>query len=128
MNISIYNQLYNILIFFIIGIVIGILFDIFRILRKTFKTPDIVTIIEDILFWILVGIIIIFSIFKFNNGILRSYIFVGLIIGFIIYMLTISKYLMKISVKILLTIKNIIYFPFRKINLFYKKIHQNIRK
>ena len=53
------NQTYLFIIFTIVGIIIGILFDIFRILRKSFKTKDIVTHIEDIFFWILTGIIII---------------------------------------------------------------------
>ena len=38
--------------FFIIGIIIGILFDIFRVIRKSFKTPDTLTFIEDLLFLI----------------------------------------------------------------------------
>lgn len=121
MNVNIYNQFYNVLIFIITGIVIGILFDSFRILRRSFKTPDIITFIEDIIFWILVGVILLFSIFNFNNGEIRSYIFVGLGIGIITYILTISKYFIKISVKILVTIKNIIYFPFKQIFKFCQK-------
>ena len=44
------NQAYLFLIFIINGIVIGLLFDIFRILRKSFKTSDIITYVQDILF------------------------------------------------------------------------------
>ena len=42
------NQAYLFLIFTINGILIGFLFDIFRILRKSFKTNDLITYIEDI--------------------------------------------------------------------------------
>ena len=56
------NQAYLFLIFTINGIVIGILFDIFRILRKSFKTSDTITYIEDILFWILTGLILLYSV------------------------------------------------------------------
>ena len=63
------NQAYLFCIFIINGIIIGILFDFFRILRKTFKTSDLITYIEDSMFWILTGIIILYSIFVFNNGI-----------------------------------------------------------
>ena len=52
------NQANLFLIFVINGILIGVLFDIFRILRKSFKTSDVITTIEDILFWIITGIII----------------------------------------------------------------------
>ena len=47
------NQGYLFLIFTLDGLIIGILFDIFRILRKSFKTKDIVTYVQDILFWLI---------------------------------------------------------------------------
>lgn len=39
--------------FFIIGIIIGLLLDFFRATRKVFKTPDNLTLFEDILFIVL---------------------------------------------------------------------------
>lgn len=39
--------------FFIIGIIIGLILDFFRATRKAFKTPDSLTMFEDILFIIL---------------------------------------------------------------------------
>ncbi len=57
------EQLYSFAIFILVGFLIGLLFDIFRISRKTFKTSDLVTSIEDVLFWILTRIInIVFNI------------------------------------------------------------------
>ena len=95
-------------IFTIIGVAIAIIFDIFRIMRKSFKTSDIVTYIEDILFWLITGFIILYAIFKFNNGEIRFFMFVGMILGATFYMLLISRYIVKFSVKIILTIKKII--------------------
>ena len=66
------NQIYLFLIYMLCGIVIGIGFDIFRVLRKSFRTSDMVTYIEDILFGILTGIFLIIMLFIFNNGQLRS--------------------------------------------------------
>ena len=57
------NQAYLFLIFVINGLLIGLLFDFFRILRLSFKTRDFVTYIEDIIFWIITGIIVLYSIF-----------------------------------------------------------------
>ena len=68
MDTAIVNQAYLFGIYAICGIVIGILFDLFRILRQSFKTPDIITYIEDIIFGILTGIFLIFMIFVFSNG------------------------------------------------------------
>lgn len=103
-----FEQFKSFLVFTIIGVIISIIFDIFRISRKTFKTPDIVTYIEDICYWIITGIIVLFSIFLFNNGELRLYIFIGMFIGILIYMIFISKYFIKINVLIITVIKNII--------------------
>lgn len=121
MNINVYQQLFDLLIFALTGVVIGILFDIFRIIRRTFKTADFITYIEDILFWILTGLIILFTIFNFNNGEIRVYIFVGLLLGLIIYLLTISKYFIKICVSILKVIKKIICLPIHIIFNFTKR-------
>lgn len=110
---DVYRQLFCLLIFTITGIIIGILFDIFRILRRSFKTADWITYLEDILFWILSGSIMLFSIFVFNNGEIRSYIFIGIAIGVIIYMLTISRYFIKSSVTIIQFIKKILSYPIK---------------
>ena len=101
------NQAYVFAIFILNGVLIGLLFDIFRIFRKSFKTPDIITYIEDILFWIFSGIILLYSIFKFNNGELRMFIFLGLILGITVYMLIFSKIFIKVLVHIINFIKKI---------------------
>ena len=115
-------QLYSLLIFTISGIAIGIFFDIFRILRKSFKTPDIITYIEDIIFWIFTGIFFLFVLFKFNNGEIRSYVMIGLLLGIMIYMLTISKHFIKANVIIINLIKKVISYPIKFIWNLLKKI------
>lgn len=101
-------QLYSMLVFIISGIFIGIFFDIFRILRKSFHTPDIITYIEDALFWLITGLFLIFVIFNFTNGEIRIYNIIGLILGSLLYMILISKIFIKINVKIVLFIKKIV--------------------
>ena len=102
------NQVQLFFVFIINGIIIGILFDIFRILRRSFKTSNIVTYIEDILFWILTGLILLYSIFTFSDGEIRLYMFIGIFFGSFIYMISISNYFVKINVKIITFIKNIV--------------------
>ena len=105
---TISSQAYSFFIYFISGMIIGIIFDIFRILRKSFKTKDFVTYIEDILFWIITGIFLIFILFKFSFGQIRFYTIFALIIGFVLYLFTISKLFIKVSVIIILFIKKIV--------------------
>lgn len=123
------NQAYLFLVFTINGIIIGLLFDIFRILRKSFKTSDMITYIQDILFWILTGLILLYSIFTFSDGEIRFYMFIGIFIGCLIYMMMFSKYFIKINVKIITIIKkiigitlSIIIFPINILFKFMKKI------
>ena len=106
---NIAEQIYSLLIYIFSGIIIGILFDIFRILRKTFNTTDFATYIEDILFGLLTGIFIIFIMFNISNGQIRIYNIIGLIFGIVLYILLISKTFINISVKILIIIKKTIY-------------------
>jgi len=101
------NQAYVFAIFILNGLLIGILFDIFRIFRKSFKTPDFITYLEDIIFWLLSGLIILYSLFKFNNGELRLFIFLGILLGIILYLLLFSKFFINVSVYILKTIKKL---------------------
>lgn len=122
---EVYNQLFCLLIFIITGILIGVLFDIFRILRKSFHTSDIITYIQDILFWLLAGSIMLFSIFTFNHGEIRSYVFIGILIGIAIYMLVISRFFIKFSVAIIQFLKKIFSYP---IHLIEKMIQTIIIK
>lgn len=123
------NQAYLFYIFILTGIIIGLIFDIFRILRRSFKTTDILTYIQDIIFWIITGAIVIYTIFKFNNGEIRSYVFLGVALGLTIYLLLFSKVFIKVNVKIILIIKkviqyitNIILYPVKIIFSFIRKI------
>ena len=63
--------------------------------------------IEDITFWIITGIIVLYSMYVFCNGQLRLFMILGIIFGIIFYMITISKYIIKISVFIINFIKNV---------------------
>lgn len=119
------NQLYIVISFFLSGIIIGLLFDIFRITRKSFKTPNIIIYIEDVLFWILTGVIILTTIFLCTDGQIRLYMIFVLITGAFIYFALISKYFIKINVKILNIFKSCIQFvlrPFNKILVLSNKV------
>ncbi|MGN1300697.1 MAG: spore cortex biosynthesis protein YabQ, partial [Clostridia bacterium] len=129
MNTTITNQIYLFSIYFICGIIIGIFFDLFRILRQSFKTSDIVTYIEDIIFGILTGIFLIFIIFIFDNGELRAFTFIALVLGAILYLLTISRYFIRINVNILTFLKKVIVktfiiisYPFKIIKKYFFKL------
>lgn len=120
------NQAYLFVIFILNGFLIGLLFDIFRILRRSFKTPDFITYLQDICFWIITGFILLYSIFKFNNGELRGFIFIGISCGVLTYMLIFSKIFIKVNLFIINSLKKIIYFAIIVPVLFVSKILKKI--
>ncbi len=113
------------LLFFIIGIIIGLLFDFFKVLRKSFKTKDIITFIEDLLFLFASGSLIVFGIIKLNNGEVRFYLFLGISFGILIYSLTISKLYAIILYEFVRICKKIVMF-FVKIFFKLLQIFRNI--
>ncbi|MCI8761207.1 MAG: spore cortex biosynthesis protein YabQ [Clostridia bacterium] len=118
------NQAYLFLVFIVNGILIGLLFDFFRIARKVIQTNDIVTYLEDILFWILTGAIVLYSIFVFNNGELRLFMFLGILLGAFAYMITLSSYVIKINVKIIEGLKKVFAVIFLPIKVVYQLVHK----
>ena len=118
------NPIYILLAFFISGLLSGVLFDIFRVSRKAFKIPNILVYIEDVLFWILTGAIVLFTIFTFTDGQIRLYMILVMILGAFIYLITVSKYFIIINTKIINLIKTIIKF----LILPFKKIQENLKK
>ena len=124
------SQTYLFLIFVLNGVVIGLILDLFRVLRKTFKTSNVITYIEDILFWILAGISIIFFMYNFSDGTIRLFMIIALFLGLLFYILSISKYVIKIFVFFINILKNlfktIIKVTSIPVKLIYKVINNTI--
>ena len=124
-----YTQGQIFILFFLLGIVIGSIYDIFRVIRKNFKTSDFVTQIEDIIFLIISGILILCFILKFCIGEIRFYVFIAIFLGILLYFLTISKayviilnIVVKFCKKILSFFVNLIKIPYIFIKKYIKKL------
>jgi len=119
-------------VFILVGAIIGIFFDCFRILRKTLKTSDIITALEDGMFWILTGLFLIYMIFVFNNGEIRLFLILGVFIGLILYFITISKIFVRLTLIFIETCIKYFFLPLIKILHFlikpFKKIFSFLKK
>ena len=117
--------------FFILGILTGFIFDFFRALRKTIKTNNIITYVEDILFFIIIGTMFLRSILIFSSGELRFYIFIAIFLGLIIYVLTIGN-LCAIMFKVILDVlKKFLIYSIRILKIpikILKKCFQKIKR
>ena len=110
---------------FLSGILVGILFDEYRIIRGS-NTIKIISIIEDILFWILTAIIIFIFLLYNSYAFLGMYVYVFMIISLNLYFKFISKYIIiiekfigKVIIKALRVIFKHLIYP---IKLFMLKI------
>ncbi len=83
------------LLAFYIGIFSAILYDIFRVIRKVFAHKNYLVYIEDFLFWIIVTCCFYYIFLHKNNGEIRFYLLLGLFIGFLLFILTLSRFFRK---------------------------------
>ena len=105
------------------GMVCSVLFDAFRGAHYVLKKHDVIVIISDVVYWAAVCAIVIYSLWRLNNGEIRGYEFTGLVLGAALYFLTVSAYVYKFFLtinvlcvkiigyiyKILLTLRGFLY-------------------
>lgn len=126
------SQLIDFFEFVLIGAIIACVFDFFRAYRKLKKVNTITVIIQDVIFFIIITVIIIFSLVKLLDSQIRLYIFLAVLLGCGLYFSTISKYIIKLYILFFNMSKEIISticLPillnlqiFQKISIFLKKI------
>lgn len=104
------------------GIIIGILFDFNSSLKKNFKSISKISFMFDILFCITVTLLIFVVINTIEMFQLRYYHFIALLVGFLLYYNTISKFVIKLINTIIGTTK----FFIKKIVLTLVKILDNL--
>lgn len=90
------------------GLIIGFVYDLYRVFRYFSKPKKIATFIEDLIFWIIVTSIALFTLLYSNYGELRGFVFIGIIFGALIYYYILSKLVVKTLVYIVGTIINFI--------------------
>lgn len=127
----------------LLGAVLGVIYDIFRILRISFKNGSFLIFLEDALFFFICAILTFCFMLTTNDGQVRFFILLGEGIGFILYHCTIGVLVMKISkliirfigrlfsllYKILLApFVRLFRFLFRKCSPLFKKISGNCKK
>ena len=79
------------------GIIMGMLYDLIRILRKIIHHPNWLVQIEDLLYWITCGCFAFIMVYWENYGQIRVFIFIGILIGAILYFCTASILFMKVA-------------------------------
>ncbi|WP_070001073.1 spore cortex biosynthesis protein YabQ [Cellulosilyticum sp. I15G10I2] len=92
-----------------IGIVMGIFFDLIRIFRKIIKHPDILVQLEDLIYWIICALIGFYMLYINNYAAIRPFVFIGILLGAILYFASFSIVFMKIATIVINYIKALIH-------------------
>lgn len=90
------SELISFVYFAIAGMVSGCIFDLFRCKRKNFNTKNFIVYLEDMLFWIIIGGLALYTSYVACNGQIRVYMLISMVLGSIIYFLTFSKLFYKV--------------------------------
>ncbi len=98
------------LIFVVMGMVFSIIFDVFRAIRKIKKTNTKTIYFQDIIYFCIVGIILLFMIINYMDTELRIYLILAILLGIVIYISTVGNIVMNILVKIIKISSKIIEF------------------
>lgn len=110
----------------LLGVICEIIYDTIRILRRIIKKNLVVTVIEDIIFWILSSILLFILLYNKNGGMVRLYAIVGMGFGMIGFEVTIGKvyvkYLSKLFSKIFQIIGSILGKIINTIEILLKKL------
>jgi len=105
----------------ILGVALGATYDVFRILRMIINSRNISVFIQDVLYFILSGLMTFLFVLRINSGDSRFYILAGEGIGWILYHISFGEVIYRCSNKIVSKIK----FQLEK---FKHKLHRKISK
>lgn len=93
-----------------VGFFLGSFYDVFRIIRVAFNLRWLVVFLQDIFFCVVSSLIIILSIYYTNSGRIRLFGLAGCFLFFVLYHLTVGRFIMFISKQIINFIKQVLRF------------------
>lgn len=135
MELILKNEAYIFLGMFLSGLVLGFMCDLTGISSHTQNSNVIFIGIKDILFCTFMSVVFFIIIYILNNGEIRWYEITGSVLGFIIYVLTVKKYVLrfldtckKLIKRTLLIISKPILKVFKLFNVPYTKLKNILKK
>ncbi len=97
----------------LLGFLFGLLYEVFRFLRLAIPHPDLVTNLEDLIFFLPATLLFLFFTFAFSDGVIRWFSLFGVLLGFFLYRNTLGKILWLLSREILALIRAVLFFVYR---------------
>ncbi|NHN35069.1 spore cortex biosynthesis protein YabQ [Paenibacillus sp. S3N08] len=90
------------------GLSLGGLFDLYRVLANYFRMPRYAYYFWDVVFWILGTLLIFKLLYDINWGQVRLFIFIGLLVGMVVYFWLFSGLVVKLVLKLIQFLKFVI--------------------
>lgn len=90
------------------GLLFGLLFDVFRIVRRSFDEKGRFVNFFDGLFWIVYAVLFIRRLFIINGGDLRWFVFAGTFFGILLYFFLLSRIFMPVGIFLMKAVKKCI--------------------
>ena len=121
---GLHRETISFLAFTILGNIYGILFDYFRALRKVKKRRDIIVSIQDIVYFVIVGIVLILFMYIYMKESLRMYLIFSVVLGLVIYISIVGNKVRDIFVKLINGYNkfvNFIFLPFEMFRQIFAK-------
>lgn len=94
----------------VVGTLLGVLYDVFRIIRIAFNSKWISVFIQDFLFCIFSALSIILLVYYTNSGIVRWFSLFGCFLCFVLYHMTVGRFIIFVSKKIIDFIRKVLDF------------------
>lgn len=90
------------------GILLLVVYDCIRIIRRIVPHRGFFVAFEDIIFWLVASVVIFTMIYERNNGTIRGFAILGMLLGMVIYNQLLSKFVVKGITLIIKTILKVI--------------------
>lgn len=102
------DQLYAFFLVLLSGVLLGLFFDCYRLFRQLLKPRKHTTFVCDLLFFVLVTPLLLFSALLANGGALRLYVILGFSFGVALYLLLFSRVVLALFGGLLQSIQRIL--------------------
>lgn len=89
------------------GVILFVLYDCLRIFRKVVDHGVVMLSLEDIVYWTISAVLIFRMMYRFNNGVIRGFSMLGILLGMVTYKYTISEYVVRWISIVLIKIKDL---------------------
>ena len=122
MNKAINLELHFFLISILWGVILLLSYDILRIIRRVIRHNSLIIATQDLIFWVVSSVFIFAMMYQQNDGIIRGFSIMGMLIGMVLYHYMVSEFLVKSITGLILLLLSPLKFVLRQMVRFSRYI------